>query len=245
VDAFFHFIQIYEAWLYVLFGAVALFYLRRLILSIQEMRGSIFGLEREHAQRKIGLSLTVVGLSGSLALVVFVLNSFVVPALPKLHLLRTPTIDVLATPTATLVETQVYTNLTLQTTAVGTGAAPAAAAVTATTQTVTPTLTANGCIHNQLEWVSPQPGDQLQGSVVLKGTVDVLNLGFYKYEYSQTGSNKWFTIAAGNTAVKNDKLGQWNTSQVVPGDYLLRLVVSDNTNKLLPACVVPVKIMQP
>ena len=238
MDAFFHFIQTYEPWFYVLFGAIALFYLRKLILAIQEMRSSVFGLERENAQRKMGISLTILGLSSSLALVIFVLNSFVVPALPKLHLLRTPTIDVLATPTITLAVTGSPQNQTLAALA-GTKTGPSSA------QTTTVTPAAEGCIPNQLDWTSPKPGDELQGTVVLKGTVNVLNLGFYKYEYSQAGSNKWFTIAAGNTMVKNDKLGQWNTSQVVPGDYLLRLVVSDNTNKLMPACVVPVKIMQP
>jgi hypothetical protein len=174
--------------------------------------------------------------------VVFVLNSFVAPALPKLNLLHTPTINVLATPTATLISAE------------GNGKQTPSAQLTGTTtesalsQTVTPTLTAEGCIPNELEWTSPKPGDELSGTVVLKGTVNVLNLGFYKYEYSPAGSNKWFTIAAGNTAVNatnENKIGQWNTSQVVPGDYQLRLVVSDNTNKLLPACVVPVKITQP
>jgi len=240
VDAFFHFIQSYEAWFYVLFGAVALFYLRKLILGFQEMRSSIFGLERENAQRKISFSVTVVGLSGSLALVVFVLNSFVAPALPKLHLLRTPTIDVLATQTATLA----------QSASVGQQQTPfpgQAGTITGSTpvHTVTPTLAANGCIPNQLAWSSPMPGDELSGTVVLKGTVNVLNLGFYKYEYSQAGSNKWFTIAAGNNIVNDGELGRWNTSQVVPGDYQLRLVVSDNTNQLLPACIVPVKITLP
>ena len=238
MDAFIHFIQTYESWFYVLFGAVALFYLRKLILAFNEMRSSIFGLERENAQRKIGLSFTVVGLSGSLALVIFVLNSFIIPVLPQLHLIRTPTIDVMATQTATLVLNRTPGSLT-GTAPAGTAAAPLGKG------TATPTSAAEGCLTNQLEWTFPQPGDDLSGSGGLKGTVNVLNLGFYKYEYSQAGSNQWFTIAAGNTTVKNGELGRWNTSQVVPGDYLLRLVVSDNTNKLLPACVVPVKITQP
>jgi hypothetical protein len=236
VDAFFHFIQTYEPWFYVLFGAVALFYLRKLFLALEEMRSSIFGLERENAQRKIGISFTIVGLSGSLALVIFVLNSFVAPALPKLHLLSTPTIDVLATQTATLAQTGIAGNAT-----------PSVLNGTVSAQTATSTPPAEGCIPGQLEWTFPKPGDELSGSVILKGTVNVLNLGFYKYEYSQAGSNKWFTIAAGNKAVTlpDNTLGNWNTSQVVPGDYLLRLVVSDNTNKLMPACVVPVKITLP
>lgn len=234
MEAFILFIQKYEIWIYVLFGAVALIYFRKLFLSMRERRGSLFGLERENAQRKISFALTIVGLLGIMALVLFIVNTFVVPSLPGLKSLQTPTINVLATATITLAASP-PTSGTPFTNSTGT---PAAHQPTAT-------LTAEGCIPNQLEWVSPQPGEEIYGSVDLKGTVSIADLGFYKYEYAPTGSDKWLTIAAGNTKVVNDLLGQWNTSQVVPGDYMLRLVVSDNTNKLMPACIVKVKITQP
>jgi hypothetical protein len=233
MEAFIHFLQTYEVWLYILFGIVGLVYLRKLIMAIQEMRSSLFGLERENAQRKISFDLTIVGLLGIMIATLFIVLSFVVPAMPGLKSLKTPTIDVLATQTATLAVSQTVDANNAVVNVAGTP-----------TQPPTPTPASEGCIINQLEWTSPQSGDELNGIVTLKGTVDIANLGFYKYEYAQTGSDKWFTIAAGNTKVVNDTLGQWNTSQVLPGDYLLRLVVSDNTNKLLPACVVTVKITQ-
>ena len=55
----------------------------------------------------------------------------------------------------------------------------------------------------------------------------------------------WSTIAAGNTNIVNNILGNWDTTLLVPGDYLLRLVVADSQNQLLPACVVSVRVIAP
>lgn len=237
MNPFLSFIQTYESWFYFLFGVVVLIYLRRLILAIEEIRSSLFGLEREHAQNQLGFSLSIIGLVFVMAFVVFVLNSFFIPALPKLYPATTATIDILATATETLTTDGTPAVEASQTTAV----------VTGLTQTVTPTPSSEGCIADQVDWTSPQPGEELSGTVVLKGTVNVLNLGFYKYEFSPAGSDKWTTIAADNKIVRDDVLGQWNTSPYASGDYLLRLVVTrteNNTNVVMPACVVPVKITQ-
>ena len=45
--------------------------------------------------------------------------------------------------------------------------------------------------------------------------------------------------------VVNALLGNWDTTLLVPGDYLLRLVVADSQNQLLPACVVSVRVVAP
>jgi len=142
--------------------------------------------------------------------------------------LATPTIDLLATPTVTLPA----------------GTRPAA---TATGLAITvATATSEGCKAGSIEWTYPKNGGQLKGTVILKGTVNVDNLGFYKYEFSQAGSTTWTTIAAGNTRlVDKDLGGQWNTANLVPGDYNLRLVVADNQNTLLPACVINIRIVSP
>jgi len=77
------------------------------------------------------------------------------------------------------------------------------------------------------------------------GTVNIDNFGFYKYEYTEPGNPIWKTIA-GNSEEKNDEqIGIWNTSQLVPGDYLLRLVVLDNENNEYPACVISVRVVSP
>jgi hypothetical protein len=37
----------------------------------------------------------------------------------------------------------------------------------------------------------------------------------------------------------------WDTSTLAPGDYLLRLVVTDANGSLLPDCQVPITILLP
>jgi hypothetical protein len=230
----FRFLETNELWVYVLTGAVSLIYLQKVIVAWQEWRGALFGLERENAQRRLGMALTVLILLGLIALAEFGMVSFVAPSIPELATLATPTLDILATPTATLAGTA------------DAASTPGPGGIAPTAQAVT---SAQGCIKGQIEWISPTPGEQVSGAVDLQGTVDIPNLGFYKYEYSQPGSSTWTIIAAGNTVVneKNNKnhLGTWNTGQLPQGDYFLRLVVSDSQNQILSACQVNVQVVSP
>jgi hypothetical protein len=43
--------------------------------------------------------------------------------------------------------------------------------------------------------------------------------------------------------VVQGSLGQWDTTSVPPGDYQLRLVVTDNQGQALPACVISVRVL--
>jgi hypothetical protein len=69
-------------------------------------------------------------------------------------------------------------------------------------------------------------------------------MGFYKYEYRLKGREEWIPIAAGNKVVIESALGgNWNTEQLQPGLYELRIVVSDNQNNLFQPCVIEVKVV--
>jgi hypothetical protein len=107
------------------------------------------------------------------------LVSFVIPNYPAdTGVLPTATLDLSITPTAPP--------------PVGTPGAP--------NQTQQPTVAiklTEGCITGSVEWSSPKNGDEIGGKVQLLGTVNIPNLGFYKYEYSQPGTDVWSTIAAG------------------------------------------------
>lgn len=224
MQSIFQFLIQYETWIYILLGILAFVYLRKLILAFIDWRNSVFGLERESAQKRFSLSLTFLGLLTFMALAVFVLVSFVAPSYPQYGLLLTPTLDILATPTATL-EPGVFPQL-----------APAQPTMAVVSQ--------EGCLPEKIEWTFPKMGDELSGNVELKGTVNLPNLGFYKYEFAPMGSDNWVTIAAGDKIVVDQPLGGiWNTEQLIPGDYVLRLVVSDNQNQFLPPCLVSVRII--
>lgn len=57
------------------------------------------------------------------------------------------------------------------------------------------------------------------------------------------GAEKWSTIYAGREVIQDDILGRIDTSELVPGDYSLRLVAADNTGKSLPPCVIQIRVI--
>ena len=64
------------------------------------------------------------------------------------------------------------------------------------------------------------------------------------------GTDIWTPIAAGTSSIFEGPLGGegsgvWDTSQLEPGDYRLRLVVVDNVNNVYPPCVISVRIAAP
>jgi len=52
----------------------------------------------------------------------------------------------------------------------------------------------------------------------------------------------WQTLQAGNRPVQGNKLGDWDTRRLIPGEYQLGLVVVDNQARLAPPCVVQVRV---
>jgi hypothetical protein len=100
----------------------------------------------------------------------------------------------------------------------------------------------SGCVPDEIMLTSPEPGDEISGTVVLKGTADVPNFGFYKYEFAAVGTNTWTTISAGTKPVKDDELGQWDTTARPNGDYFLQLVIIDNVGQTLEPCVIAVRV---
>jgi hypothetical protein len=209
--------------IYIVLILVALFGLRWLIKARSELRGSAYGLEREIAHRRMSQALSILVVVGFLASAEFILVFFLVPNIPALSLLDTPTINPLSTPASQIPLQPVGT--------IGPG-----------TPGSTPTLQTTGCIPGQIGITFPKPGDQIQGQITLLGSANIPNFGFYKYEFKPIGSDNWAAIVANNKVVLNSTLGNWDTTAVATGDYLLRLVVTDNQGNELPACIVPIRI---
>jgi hypothetical protein len=215
-----------EIWFYIVLGGFSLFLLFRLFSAIAEWRDAAFGMEREIAVRKFGISLTFLILLFLIALSEFILVSFSESVLPDMASISTPTIDLISTPTVILPAAEIT-------------------AVVESEITVTPTISQQGCVPDQLEWIYPKPGEELKDVVKLIGTVNIPDFGFYKYEYTEPGNSIWKTIAGGNETHVNEEIGAWNTTQLIPGDYILRLVVLDNENNEYPACLVQVRVINP
>ena len=224
MEELFRFLANYEVGIYIVLGTVVLIYLKRLFDALSALGKAQFGLEREVAQKSLRLSITVLALITLLGVSNFILVSVASVKFPGISRIATPTIDPLATQSP-LDQT----------------------AITQTPETFFQTQTAialTGCVPGQLEWVQPMSGDEVSGSVELKGTVNTPNLGFYKYEYQMQGDDLWTPISAGNRPIVEEAFGgRWNTEQLEAGNYSLRLVVSDNQNNLLQPCVINVKVI--
>jgi len=223
----------YKLILYILLFLFSLLSIRRMSISWKELRSTIFGLEKETAQRRFNYHVSTFGFSLFALLGLFITTSIVFPDLPDTSELPTPTIQILAETTPTL-------NPLLQSVASPT--------------TLAPTLVLEGgnagCLPGQIEWTYPTNGAEVQGEVILKATIQVTNLGFYQYEYTQPGGSTWVTIAAGEKPLIDSPLGGegsgvWDTSNLTPGDYILRLVVKDNANNEFPHCQVNFRVLPP
>jgi hypothetical protein len=224
LDSLLRFLDHYEILFYVIAAIIIIIAAQRTYLAWREWSASLFGLEKENSQRKFNQGLTILVFCVLVAAGIFFVNTFVTPTVPGVQQLATPTIDV----------TQIPPTSTAAPTSEQTG------------QGFIPTITAylsRGCVPGQVDWTDPQNEDTISGIVELKGTVNIEDLGFYKYEFSPSGTDSWTTIAAGKAIIQNDLLGgAWDTSDLVPGNYELRLVVYDNLNNPLPACLIQVTI---
>lgn len=213
----------FEIWFYIILGFISLIFFSRLFKAIGNWREAAFGLERDFAQRKFRSALSILLLIFILIVGEFFFVTYSSSLLPDQATLATPTIDILASPSPT--------NPTVVNVENDERLSP------------TPTTIEEGCIPGKIEWIYPEPASEINDVVQLIGTVNIENFGFYKYEYTEPGNTFWKTIAGDNEVVIEDQIGLWNTSQIVPGDYLLRLVVLDNDNNEYPACIVSVRVI--
>jgi hypothetical protein len=220
---FYKFLDSYEALIYILLAIGGLFSFRWLWRSWQEWQIAVYRLEKEFSVRRLGQSAAI-----SILILMFFcfelfMTSFVIPGLPAEVFLSTPTIDFISTPTGTL-SAEMMTQFAIQ-----------------PQQTTAPNT--EGCVAGQVQLTSPQPGEEVKGVIDLIGTVNISNFGFYKYEVALQGSDTWATISADRNIKVDSSLGRWDTTALAPGDYQIRIVVTDNQGTALPACIVPVRVV--
>ena len=220
------FVRDNEIFIYLILGIIAAWFFRKFTLAWRDLREAAFGLERETAQSRLNWAASILVFLLILGVVEFALVSYVVPTIPGATPLFTPTIDLLATPTVTL-----DPNLTpgIPTSIPG------------------PTLPPgeSSCLPGQINISTPSNGSTVRGLINIIGTASVENFGFYKYETAPVNETTWLTIQAGNVTVENDVLGPWDTTRLNPGDYYLRLVVTDNAGQALQPCTIQVRVEKP
>jgi hypothetical protein len=227
METVYRFLANYEGLIYILLSLGSLFAFRWLLKSWREWRDSVFGLEREFAVRRLSQALMVTIIILFLFLGELFLVSFVVPALPSTQTLATPTLNIL--------------NQTQE----SVSSDPAVALTVMTPISNSVSIESEGCVPDEIMLTSPEPGQEVSGVVSLIGTVDVKNFGFYKYEIAPQGTEAWATISAGRDPKRGEEVGLWDTSTLTPGDYKLRLEVTDNQGNSYPPCVISVRVIAP
>lgn len=222
MEEIYRFLASYEVLIYILLAIGGLFSFRWLWRSWREWQVAVYSLEREFSSRRFGRSAVISAFIVILFCVEFFMATFIIPGLPADVFITTPTLDLISTPTGTL-SAEMMTQFS--------GQLPQVAA------------SATGCIPGQVNISFPEPGDEVKGAIEISGTVNIPNFGFYKYEVAPAGSDTWATISAGRAIVNDGSLGRWDATALTPGDYQLRLVVTDNQGQNLPACIVPVRVV--
>ncbi len=223
----FHFLVDYQLWIYAILGILALLYLGRLVSAWRERYTTIFGLEREDAQRRLNSALAIFILLVLLIGAEFVIVTFVVPEWPLVMLTAAPEQEeeIMITPPG-------EGGLNIISTPEGASANPSAP------------IALTGCVPGQLEWLEPRTGDVIDGSFTLRATVNVQDMAWFNWAYaSVTDPDNWQTLSAGNLPVIEGDLGLWATSQVSNGDYTLRLTVYDLSNQELAPCDIHIRVL--
>jgi hypothetical protein len=219
------FLKDLEYLIYVILGALAVWQLRNFYIAWEELRAAAFGLEKESAQNRLSKAAALLVVLLFLGTAEFGLVSFIIPAMPEVNPLPTPTIDLLATPTLVL---------ELESTEAEEAIQPTQASGTAAVQA--------GCVPDEVFISSPESSDVVSGIIEINGTVDISDFGFYKFEISGMNSDTWLTIQAGDSPKVDEMLGFWDTTQLEPGNYSLRLVVVDNQGLQRDPCEVSVYV---
>lgn len=238
---FLSFLKTFEVWIYILVGALALVYFRRLLRARKEWQLSLFGLERENARARFARALSMFVLVMLVGLGEFVVTSFVVPNTAGLQPLFTPTVN----PLAMTAEGGIPFSLTGTPGVVGEILGSAQGGTPSTIPVVVSgTPVTSGCIPGQIEWTSPKDGSQVHGKVELRGTVQVSDFGFYQYAYRSANGDQWTVLAAGDQ-MGTDKIlgGVWDTTQLAAGPYQLQLLVANSQNNWYPACIIKVEVV--
>ena len=210
-----------EYLIYIVLGSLVVWQLRKFYIAWEELRAAAFGLEKESAQLRLNRSAALLVVLLFLSTAEFGLVSFIIPAMPGVNPLPTPTVDLLATPTSTLVSSP---------------------SLEITPQSVSPPqgteINQTGCIANEVMITYPENNSTVSGIVEIEGTVNIADFGFYKFEISAAETNSWLTVQAGDKPKEDEMLGFWDTTQLQPGNYDLRLVVIDNEGIQLDPCAV-------
>lgn len=225
------FLESNQRLIYAVLIAMSLIYARLTLRAWQGFRASLFGLERERAARRLSRSGAGLAIVLALLAAVFILVTFASPALPiSARPTVIPTISLLTTPEPSGTQT---------------------AADLASPEPLQPLeLGGAGCDNAEATIKEPVDGSRLSGVVSFLGAANIPGFAFYKIEYNDLSPDgAWLAITASTVPVcedvceESELLGTWDTSLVTPGDYAVRLVVTDTQGNAPLPCEILISVI--
>jgi micrococcal nuclease len=119
------------------------------------------------------------------------------------------------------------------------------AAVSGILTTVTPSSTMvflPQCPNPSARVTHPAQNATVKGVVEVRGSADIADLSYYKFELRAEGGHEWAFLYRSDTPVRDGVLGYWDTA-ALPGEwYDFRLVVVDNTGNYPQPCEVRLRV---
>jgi len=100
------------------------------------------------------------------------------------------------------------------------------------------------CPHATACLTYPTMGATLKGKAEIKGTANIENFAYYKFEFKREDiEDEWHWIESFETPVEEGVLGTWDVSHLPEGSYTFRLiVVNTQGNYPFPPCEVRVHV---
>lgn len=219
-----------DIFLYVVFGITAVFAIRNFIQSRRGKAVSLFALEKESQKNRQMRSLRTLVLLLVGTITVYLISNIIYPNLvgEEIVVEEEPLVFVEQAPTPTSF-LLLYPTVTPTLGLVGSAAEP--------------DEIINGCEILGSTITSPAPNEIVSGQVRVEGESNILNFGMYKFEVSGVGTNgAWIVVGTYNTPVPLGTLGSWDSTSLMPGAYILRLVTIRSDGTYLTPCEVPITI---
>lgn len=239
-------IVIFDTWLYIILGLIAIFFLRLIWLARRDRSRSIFSLERESATVKMTRAFAGLMIILALMLGVYYLSLITPTIVPPPPDTPTPTPIIALPPTPTpppLLPTPTPTTTPAPTIAPSevfpeqdTPTPPAAP---------TPSLSVGSppnCPNPAARITQPGDGATVIGLVQVQGSATIDSFEYYKFEFQDPGSGEWVFVSRFDNPVSGGVLGAWNSDTVPPGTYQFRLVVVDKTGNFPEPCQVTYQV---
>ncbi len=260
-----------DVWIYIICGLALLWYLNELISSQRALSRAMFGLERETALRTRNKSLFLVFVFSTIVATVVYVNSAIQPLLPP-DILRHPTPTVgeqFTSPTETPAQTAPLeaptpTSPIAPTVTLPGQAAPVITSAVTTTNGITtgvtlpqetlapapvtaPTIGAEvaGCTPDAII-TEPREGVTVLGLLNLFGSANTANFAYYEIEIRGPQTNERWASLLGRRVSQpvNDGIlaGNVNLSTWAPGQYDIRLLISNGEEQITHQCGVSIML---